>query len=85
MTSYNKLTSLVSGISKKKSAAAQRQNQPIENPQINMNNISEIVADAMIRWTMEGEISDSELVRQIFFLLHRQFNSVEEVRILAHF
>ena len=80
MTSYKKLASYVSSlIKRKKTPSSDNVQDRIENPQINENNISELVSDAMIRWTSEGEINDSELVRQIFHLLHRQYNSVEEV------
>ena len=46
------------------------------------DSLSKLISETMIKWAEEKHISDANLVRAMFHLLHRQYDGVGEVRII---
>ena len=44
--------------------------------------LQQLISYTMIRWAKEDFIENKDLVREMFSLLHRQYDGVGEVRIL---
>lgn len=44
-----------------------------------LDSLQKLIAQTMVRWGEETFLSDQNLVREMFSLLHRQYNGVAEV------
>uniref|UniRef100_A0A8I3Q8Q6 Ryanodine receptor 3 n=1 Tax=Canis lupus familiaris TaxID=9615 RepID=A0A8I3Q8Q6_CANLF len=53
--------------------------QPIEEEERYPTTLKELISQTMIRWAQEDQIQDAELVRMMFTLLQRQYDSIGEL------
>ncbi|XP_062863974.1 ryanodine receptor 3 [Trichomycterus rosablanca] len=53
--------------------------QPTENEQTAPSNLKELISQTMVSWAQESHIQDPELVRVMFSLLRRQYDSIGEL------
>ena len=47
-----------------------------------LDSIQILVAGTMVKWAVESFLTNQDLVREMFSLLHRQYDGVGEVRIV---
>ncbi|XP_030881032.1 ryanodine receptor 3 [Leptonychotes weddellii] len=53
--------------------------QPTEEEERSPTTLKELISQTMIRWAQEDQIQDAELVRMMFNLLRRQYDSIGEL------
>ncbi|XP_077395752.1 ryanodine receptor 3-like isoform X3 [Festucalex cinctus] len=58
---------------------AHKAEQPLEKEQAAPSNLKELISQTMVSWTQECHIQDPELVRKMFSLLRRQYDSIGEL------
>ena len=54
--------------------------RPVSLSPVNSDSLSFLISETMIRWAEEKHVQDASLVREMFRLLHRQYDGVGEVR-----
>ncbi|XP_057715466.1 ryanodine receptor 3-like isoform X1 [Corythoichthys intestinalis] len=58
---------------------AHKTEQPLEKEQAAPSNLKELISQTMVSWAQECHIQDPELVRKMFSLLRRQYDSIGEL------
>nr|XP_061824814.1 ryanodine receptor 3-like isoform X1 [Nerophis lumbriciformis] len=58
---------------------AHKTEQPEEKEQTTPSNLKELISQTMVSWAQECHIQDPELVRKMFSLLRRQYDSIGEL------
>ncbi|XP_037096863.1 ryanodine receptor 3-like isoform X3 [Syngnathus acus] len=58
---------------------AHKTEQPLQKEQVAPSNLKELISQTMVSWAQECHIQDPELVRKMFSLLRRQYDSIGEL------
>ncbi|KAM9788020.1 ryanodine receptor 3-like isoform 7-T7 [Syngnathus typhle] len=58
---------------------AHKTEQPLQKEQAAPSNLKELISQTMVSWAQECHIQDPELVRKMFSLLRRQYDSIGEL------
>ncbi|KAG7238575.1 hypothetical protein INR49_030848, partial [Caranx melampygus] len=58
---------------------SQKTEEPTEKEQTAPSNLKELISQTMVSWAQECHIQDPELVRKMFSLLRRQYDSIGEL------
>ncbi|XP_049596076.1 ryanodine receptor 3 isoform X1 [Syngnathus scovelli] len=58
---------------------AHKMEQPLQKEQAAPSNLKELISQTMVSWAQECHIQDPELVRKMFSLLRRQYDSIGEL------
>ena len=48
------------------------------------DSFQKLIIETVIRWAKSDFIQDQQLIREMFSLLHRQYDAVDEVRMACH-
>uniref|UniRef100_W5N4D0 Ryanodine receptor 3 n=1 Tax=Lepisosteus oculatus TaxID=7918 RepID=W5N4D0_LEPOC len=70
---------LLSLVYKIKGAPQKQEAEPTEETQSAPSNLKELISQTMVSWAQECHIQDPELVRVMFSLLRRQYDSIGEL------
>ncbi|TSO67486.1 Ryanodine receptor 3 [Bagarius yarrelli] len=70
---------LVALVNKIKGQPHKAEKKPTEKEQAMPSNLKELISQTMVSWAQESHIQDPELVRAMFSLLRRQYDSIGEL------